>query len=72
MKKPLETGDLFKDKNQPPIVTIKYAELFGWHQRSLTGELHIQRMKNVAGGYELNILWLNGRKLNTFDKTKTT
>ncbi len=55
--------DLFEDNTQPPIVVIKHAELYGYQQRTLTGELHIAKMKFVPGGYELQILWLNGRKL---------
>ena len=67
MKKPSTTGDLFADKNQPPTVTIRYNELHDYHRRAVAGELHIQSMKCVTGGYELSLLWLNGRKLQTFD-----
>ena len=71
MKNPTETGDLFADPNQPPTVTIKYHELFDWHRRAQAGEIHIQKMKCVTGGYELSLLWLNGRKLNTFNPRET-
>jgi hypothetical protein len=71
MKTPHENGDLFADPNQPPTVTIKYSELFDWHRRAQAGEIHIQKMKCVTGGYELSLLWLNGRTLNAFNPRET-
>jgi hypothetical protein len=72
MKKTPEIDDLFRDKNQPPFVLIKFNELHEWHLRAVAGELHIQKMKCVTGGYELSVLWLNGRKLNTFETKPPT
>jgi hypothetical protein len=66
MKNETKNGELFKEHDRPENVMIKHAELEGWFDRQRRGELHIPKMKCVQGGYELTLLWLDGRKLKSF------